>query len=73
MLASLIVILREGFEAALIIAVVLAYLRQIGALERARSIWAGAAAAAVVSAAAGTLLFSQAPSSRERPRHCSRA
>jgi high-affinity iron transporter len=57
LLASLFVTLREGFEAALIIAVVLAYLRQVGALDRARSVWAGAAAAGAVSAAAGTVLF----------------
>lgn len=57
MFASLLVTLREGFEAALIVAVVLAYLRQIDALERARSVWAGVAAAVVVSAAVGGALF----------------
>jgi len=55
--AALLVTLREGFEAALIVAVVLAYLRQIGALEQARSVWFGVGAAVAVSAAAGAALF----------------
>ncbi len=57
MFASLLVTLREGFEAALIVAVVLAVLRRSGAMERARSVWAGVGAAVAVSAAAGTALF----------------
>ena len=57
MFASLLVTLREGFEAALIVAVILAVLRRSGAMERARSVWGGVAAAVVVSAAAGTVLF----------------
>jgi high-affinity iron transporter len=55
--ASLLVTLREGFEAALIVAIVLAYLREVGALRRARSVWAGVVSAAAVSAVAGAALF----------------
>ena len=57
MIASLLVTLREGFEAALIVAIVLAVLRRSGAMERARSVWAGVGAAVAVSAAAGAALF----------------
>jgi len=57
MIASLLVTLREGFEAALIVAVVLAVLRRSGAMERARSVWVGVAVAIAVSAAAGAALF----------------
>jgi high-affinity iron transporter len=55
--ASLLVTLREGFEAALIVAIVLAYLREVGALNRARNVWAGVISAAAVSAVAGAALF----------------
>jgi high-affinity iron transporter len=57
MFSSLLVTLREGFEAALIIAVILAVLRRSGMLERARSVWAGVAAAVAVSLIAGAMLF----------------
>ena len=57
MFPSLLVTLREGFEAALIVAIVLAYLREVGATRRARTVWAGVAAAAAVSAVVGAALF----------------
>ena len=52
--------LREGFEAALIIGIVLAYLRQSNARERTRHVWAGVAAAAVTSVAMGGIIFAAA-------------
>ncbi len=57
MLTSLPITLREGLEAALIVAIVLAYLRQADALGTTRQVWVGVAAAAGVSIAAGGLLF----------------
>jgi high-affinity iron transporter len=57
MLAALLITLREGLEAALIVTVVLAYLRQVDALASARPVWLGVAAAAGVSIAAGGVLF----------------
>ncbi|MEO8208567.1 MAG: FTR1 family protein [Chloroflexota bacterium] len=49
--------LREGVEAALIVAIVLAYLTRTGNGRHANKIWAGTAVAAAVSLAAGTALF----------------
>lgn len=57
MLGSLLVSLREGFEAALVVGIVLAYLRKSGATDRGRFVWLGVAAAALISALVGTLLF----------------
>lgn len=57
MIGSLFVTLREGFEAALIVGIVLAYLNKAGAAERRRHVWAGVAAAAAVSVVMGALLF----------------
>jgi high-affinity iron transporter len=54
---SLFVTLREGFEAALIVGIVLAYLNKSGAPERARHVWAGVAAAAAVSVLMGVIIF----------------
>lgn len=58
MSAAFVITLREGLEIALIIAIVLAYLRQTGRRSLFRPVWAGTAAAAVFCLAAGTLLFS---------------
>jgi high-affinity iron transporter len=57
MLGSLFVTLREGFEAALIVGIVLAYLNKAGASDRSRHVWAGVAAAALLSVVMGALLF----------------
>lgn len=49
--------LREGVEAALILAIVLAYLTRSGNGAHAPKVWLGAAAAGVASAALGTLIY----------------
>src|SRR3954452_2491548 len=56
MLPSLLIMVREGFEAALIVALVFAYLRKIGRLDMAGATWLGVAAAAAVSVAVGVTL-----------------
>jgi high-affinity iron transporter len=48
--------LREGFEAALVVAIVFAYLRRIGRLDLGRSAWTGVAAAAAISLAIGIVV-----------------
>ncbi|MGZ4311152.1 MAG: FTR1 family iron permease [Solirubrobacteraceae bacterium] len=57
MIGPLFVTLREGFEAALIIGIVLAYLKRSDAADRSRHVWAGVAAAFVASLVMGGLLF----------------
>lgn len=49
--------LREGMEAALIVAILLAYLRRLSRPEAARWVWAGTGAAVLVSALAGAVLW----------------
>jgi high-affinity iron transporter len=53
---SFLIILREGFEAALIVAIVLAYLRSIGRLDLAKTVWAGVLIAAAVALGLGIIL-----------------
>ena len=55
-MSTLLVTLREGAEAALIVAIVLAYLRSSGRQEQARWVWGGVAGAVVAAGAAGTVL-----------------
>ncbi len=55
MLASFLLSLREGLEAALIVGIVLGALRQIRRPELSRSVWTGVGAAVVVSLAGGVL------------------
>ena len=50
MVSALLITLREGLEAALIIGIVLGYLRQIGRRDQMRSAWAGVGLAALLSA-----------------------
>ncbi len=56
MLASALITLREGLEAALIVGIVLGVLRKLGHTDRSRPVWAGVLAAVVVSVAAGLAL-----------------
>ena len=55
--ASFVIALREGIEAALIVSIVLAYLKQVGASDRSRLVWWGTGLAIVLSAALGTAIF----------------
>ena len=55
-LQSLLIILREGFEAILVIGAVVAFLLKTGHRERLRSIWTGVAAALVASAVTAVVL-----------------
>lgn len=55
--AAFVIALREGIEAALIVSIVLAYLKQLGRTDRSRLVWWGTGLAVVLSAAVGTLIF----------------
>jgi len=55
--SSLLITLREGLEAALILAVVISFLRRSDGGHLVRYVWRGAGAAVLVSLAAGGLLF----------------
>jgi high-affinity iron transporter len=56
MVASFLITLREGVEAALIVGIVLGVLRRLGYSDRARAVWAGVAAAVATSVAAAFAL-----------------
>ena len=53
MVTPLLIMVREGFEAALIVAIVFAYLRRIDRLDLSRAAWSGVAAAVVLSILVG--------------------
>jgi len=53
MLAALLIMVREGFEAALVVAIVYAYILRIGRRDLAGPMWRGVLGAAVVSLAVG--------------------
>jgi high-affinity iron transporter len=55
--AAFVIALREGIEAALIVSIVLAYLKQLGRTDRSRLVWLGTALAVLLSAAIGTVIF----------------
>lgn len=55
--AAFVIALREGIEAALIVSIILAYLRQLERADRAALVWGGTAAAVSLSAIAGTVIF----------------
>ena len=56
MLTALLIMLREGFEAALVVAIVYAYIRRIDRPELAGPMWQGIAAAAALSIGAGIVV-----------------
>ena len=56
MLTPLLIMVREGFEAALIVAIVLAYLRRSGRMDMADPVWIGVAAAGVIAAMVGVVI-----------------
>ncbi|MDP9070706.1 MAG: FTR1 family protein [Actinomycetota bacterium] len=56
MVPALLIMIREGFEAALIVAIVFAYLRRIGRLDLGRSAWAGVAGAVGLSILIGVVV-----------------
>jgi high-affinity iron transporter len=65
---SFLIILREGFEAILVIGAIVAFLLKTGHRERLRSIWMGVGLAVVASAVTAVVLktlLSAAPASRE--------
>ncbi len=65
---SFLIILREGFEAILVVGAIVAFLLKTGHKERLRSIWMGVAYALVASAATAVVLktvLSAVPASRE--------
>jgi len=55
--ASFVVALREGIEAALLVSIILAYLRQIERTDRSHLVWWGTALAVGVSAVVATVIF----------------
>jgi high-affinity iron transporter len=55
--AAFLVALREGIEAALIISILLAYLKQIGAEDRRNLVWWGTGLAVIASVLVGTAIF----------------
>jgi high-affinity iron transporter len=57
MAASMLITLREGLEAALIVGIVLAYLARTGNKERSGAVWAGTLGAVVLSLLVGGLIF----------------
>ncbi len=53
---SFLITLREGFEAALIVAIVLAFVKRGPAAHMARAVWAGTAAALALAAVVGVVI-----------------
>jgi high-affinity iron transporter len=68
MLTALLIMLREGFEAALVVAIVYAYIRRIGRRDLVAPMWQGMAAAAAVSVAAGVVVHLTVENLRGQPR-----
>ena len=69
MLGSLVITLREGTEAALVIGILLAYLAKTGQASKARGVWLGTALAVLVSLVAGGLIFFTVGELEEIPEH----
>lgn len=58
--AAFLITLREGIEAALIVSIILAYLRQVDRRDRAHLVWWGTGAGIAVSIAVGAVIFAVA-------------
>ena len=56
MLAALLIALREGVEAALVVGIILVYLARTGRSQLTRFVWCGVAAAAALSLGVAILL-----------------
>ena len=56
--AAFVIALREGIEAALIVSIVLAYLKQLGRSDRSHLVWWGTGLAVALSTILGTIIFS---------------
>jgi high-affinity iron transporter len=56
MATALLIMLREGFEAALVVAIVFAYLRRIERLDLSRAVWEGVGLAAAISLGVGVVV-----------------
>jgi high-affinity iron transporter len=56
-MGTFVITLREGFEAALIVGLILAYLAKTGQREQTTAVWWGVAAAALTSVAIGGILY----------------
>jgi high-affinity iron transporter len=54
--AALLIMVREGFEAALVVAIVFAYLRRLERLDLSRAVWGGVAAAVAISLIIGVVV-----------------
>ena len=55
--SGFLIMLREGLEAALIVAIVLAYLKRLGRDSDFKTVWLGTAAAVAISLTAGAIVF----------------
>jgi high-affinity iron transporter len=64
---AFLITLREGLEMALIVAIVLAYVKKMGRERDVRLVWAGTLAAAAISVAAGAVIFAAVGELRGRP------
>ncbi|MBI4261841.1 MAG: FTR1 family protein [Actinobacteria bacterium] len=58
--AAFLITLREGIEAALVISILLAYLRQLGRTDRSHLVWWGTGVAVAVSLGVGAIIFAAA-------------
>lgn len=68
MLTALFVMLREGFEAVLVVAILYAYLRRTGRTDLMRALWTGVGVALAVSVAAGLAIDRTVDSLEGAPR-----
>lgn len=57
MIAAFILFVREGFEASLIVSILLAALRQLGQMDKARAVWIGVILAVLGSLAGSVALY----------------